>query len=182
MARAPDTTIVEFRYSRGKTALLVLFTLVLTFGSLIGAAGPGVPFGVRLILACTTVFFGFWLVVMAARLTERGVILSVSPKGIHDKRIGPQVMPWSAMEQVYAFRARSQFYLAVVLTEPERYIAPPTRVDRFAMWTNQTIGLPKVSLSLLGLDGSARQVVQAVRRVLPAKLVPPDRPPGLFGI
>lgn len=170
----------EFRYSPVKCAGLALAMLVLTLVPLFVAFGGEAPIGLSAVMLCTSAFFGLWSLAMIARLGERQVIVALAPEGIYDKRIGPELMPWSAMRQVYVFRARSQTYLAVELTSPERHVDPPTVFDRFAVWANNTVGFPRVSVSLMGLDGSAKTIIQALREVLPADLAGPPRKIGLF--
>lgn len=180
MTTIADPRRAEYRYSVIKCAALASVLAVLTVVPLIPAVGGSTPAGLTLVMACTSAFFGLWLVAMIVRLGERQVIVALAPDGIYDKRIGPHLLPWSAMRQVYVFRARSQTYLAVELIEPERYVDPPTRFDRLSLWANNTVGFPKVSVSLMGLDGSARAVAVALREVLPEGLAGPPRKIGLF--
>lgn len=170
-----------FGYSRLKTGALVAILAVLTIVPLAAAFGGAVELGLVALLAMTAGFFGLWLLAMAARLFWRGPVLIISPEGLCDRRIGSKFIPWARVRQVFVYRARSQVYLAVVPDEPEDFIDPPGPFERLSLWVADALKLPRFSLSLMGLNGSQRAIMMAMRRHMPPGVYadPPNLPRGL---
>ncbi|MBZ0217805.1 MAG: hypothetical protein K8F25_14705, partial [Fimbriimonadaceae bacterium] len=98
---------------------------------------------------------------------DRRVVLAFDARGILDRRIGPDVIAWRDIDEIYLFRARSQRFLAVVVADPDKYARPRHWADKLSLWINKTVGLPRFSLALMGLDGSTRQIMDAMIRHLP---------------
>ena len=178
--RAGEGT-ATFRYSVVKTLILAVIMAVLTLFPFGVALNSGAEPGFIVVLAVTSVFFGGWLLAMLARLFWRGPVLIVSKEGVRDRRIGPKTIPWARVRQVYVFKARSQAFLAVVTDAPADFAAPPGPLERLSLWVNDTLRLPRFSLSLLGLDASQRTIMLALRRFMPAGIeTKPERPPRGF--
>jgi len=167
-----------FFYSRLKTAVLAAVLAVLTLVPLAAALSGGAGFGFALLFSMTAGFFGVWLVAMLARLFWRGPVLIVSREGIMDRRIGPKIIPWERVSQIYVFRARSQVYVAVMPDDPEDFIDPPGRFERLSLWASDALRLPRFSISMMGLDASQRSIMLALRRHMPPGLYrEPESPP-----
>jgi hypothetical protein len=126
--------------------------------------------GTVALLIATALIFGFALVIVLQRLQWRGAVLSVGPAGICDRRIGPGFIPWEQVREIFLFRARSQFYLAVIPDEADAFIDPPGPLFAFFIRANSWLRMPLFSISLTGLDAPRRQIVNALRAHLPAHL------------
>lgn len=172
MDKASDTAgaageTAAFGYSHVKTAAFAFILAVLTLVPLGAAFSGEAQLGFAALLTMTAGFFGVWMIGMLARLAWRGPVLIVSRHGIADRRIGPKVIPWERVRQIYVFRARSQVYLAVVPDDPEAYIDPPGPFEKLSLWVSDALRLPRFSLPLMGLDATQRAIMMALRRHMP---------------
>ena len=170
-----------FGYSRLKTAVLATVLAVLTLVPLGAAFSGEAKLGFAALLAMTAGFFGLWLLAMLARLFWRGPVLIVSREGLCDRRIGPKIIPWARVRQVYVYRARSQVYLAVVPDAPEDFADPPGAFEKLSLWVSDALRLPRFSLSLMGLNATQRTIMMALRRHMPPGVYaePESLPRGL---
>jgi len=157
----------SFRFSFVKVPILALFALILAAGALAGLIASDHNPVMAATLVLVFVFFTLWAAGIASQLIGGGAVLRISDDGIFDRRIGPHTIPWSEIEEIYLFRARSQRFIAVVVKDPQRYAAPQRWADKLSLWINLRIGLPQFSLSLMGLNGSASRVLSAVLAHLP---------------
>lgn len=162
---ADETAI--FGYSRPKNAVLAVILALLTLAPLGAAFSGEAQLGFAAFLALTAGFLGAWFLAMLARLFWRGPVLVISSEGICDRRIGPKMIPWARMRQIYVFRARSQIYLAVVPDDPDEFIDPPSPFEKLSLWVSDAARLPRFSLSLMGLNASQRTIMLALRRHMP---------------
>jgi hypothetical protein len=160
-------SISEFRFSVTKVAILALFSLLLAGGFVAAVIGSPMNPVLATILILGAIFFTFWSFSIGSQLLNRRVILAFDSKGVLDQRIGPNVIPWSEIDEIYLFRARSQRFLAVVVDDPDKFAAPTHWADKLSLWMNRMIGLPRFSLALMGLDGSTAHILEAMTAHLP---------------
>ena len=160
-------SISEFRFSAVKITILALFSMILAVGFVAAVVGAPVNPVLAVILIFGAGFFSFWSLSIGSQLLNRRVILRFDAQGVLDQRIGPNVIPWDEIDEIYLFRARSQRFLAVVVADPDKYAAPSHWADKLSLWMNRMIGLPRFSLGLMGLDGSTTQILEAMTAHLP---------------
>lgn len=158
----------NFGYDRMRAALLAL--LLLAFAGLtlyvFATAGP-IGAGGALVVAILFGTLAAGLAGLRARLVWDGPVLSIGPGGILDRRIGPKRIPWSRVAQIYVLSYRRSLHLAVIVDGADEFVDPPNLVERYVLWSNQALRLPRFTLPLSGLDASPTTILMAVGRHLP---------------
>jgi hypothetical protein len=112
------------------------------------------------------------------RALDRRPIVRIDARGILDTRILPRPIEWSEIAAFYPINVSRSRVVELELHDPHRTLAEAPRSMRIGLdWD-----MPHVCISLLLLDGSVTDVIEAIRRHAPY-LVPrtegaPQRRPG----
>lgn len=115
-------------------------------------------------LAAGGLFFAVCAVFIAPRLLRRGPVVSVGQRGIFDRRLSTDWLPWSAIRAVGTFEMRNQRWF-VLQFDPEREPALPLRktAKRLAR-LNRGFGPDGYPVSGADLRGGFPALAAAIQR------------------
>lgn len=160
------SSTIEIGYSPLKMLGLAMLFLTLS------AAAGGVAFGLILDIAPNSarrfvgwlgfLFFGLATGVICWRgATQRSPILTLSPCGILDTRVAPEVIPWRAVHTVSTWSAYCQKSMVLGI---DPALMARLSLTRHARWTrnaNRLFGLDGVWVQLQGLKIRYRDLLAA---------------------
>ena len=108
----------------------------------------------------TLIVFGLFGAIAAAQFfADATAMLTISPEGFHDRRMTDEMVPWSAVRSVDAFRMSGQkMVLAAIHPEAEAGLSLK-RVARAMRETNARLGADGLVVSTQGLKTTHEEVL-----------------------
>jgi len=98
------------------------------------------------------VFFSFCTVVAIVRLIQqRGPAVTLSPAGLHDRRVTAGPIPWRAIKAIATLQLQRQTVLVVTIDPAEEEHLTLTRVARWTRNANRRLGADGLVISPQGL-------------------------------
>lgn len=86
------------------------------------------------------VFFGFGAIVWGSRLRQHGPVVSVGPRGIYDRRLSTDWIPWAAIRAVKPTRVLTACSYQLEIDPEADADLPWTRQARFVSGLNRMFG------------------------------------------
>ncbi len=153
-------TIAVFSRSHAPTLRFIWACFVLAaFCALIAtgliAIGPLMPF--QPFAFAGMLVFGLCIVGGMLWLTRFKPILEVTTDGLRDRRVSPDIIPWSGIASVTVSDRRRRLQLQINADVADRMMR--TRAQASAMQGRD------VSISMIGLNGTFDDLVNALKRV-----------------
>lgn len=113
------------------------------------------------------VVFGFFAMVAVAKLLRTGIVVSVGPRGVFDRRLSTDWIAWDAIQAVTEAGMNNQRWL-VLITDPDRDSSLPIRKrTRFLARLNGPLGFPGYPISPTELKGGFSALCEAFRKGQP---------------
>ena len=161
-APAPLIVRTAYRYWLVRSAGSALFCV----GCAMAMRAGGVP--TQVMGGAGLVLFGVLGLYGVRQLLRRAPRITISDAGIEAADLGVGTIPWTHVEAVEHFGSAEAPFLAIVVTEPERYLAAmrPTRRLVTRLLTAQ--GLPMFSINLMGIDHDPDTIERRARAHLRA--------------
>jgi hypothetical protein len=98
------------------------------------------------------VFFSFCTLVAIVRLIQqRGAAVTISPAGLHDRRVAAKPIPWQAIKSIATLQLQRQMVLVVTIDPEEEAKVGLTRVARWTRDANRRLGADGLVISPNGL-------------------------------
>jgi len=164
---------VALPWSHGRIRFAALLLLGAALPAIVGFAIAG-PFLKWLSLA--------WLAGVAAlmdRLSRRAstdaVVLSIDRQGILDRRLMPRPIEWREIEAICPVDPSRSHVVEIRLRWPESTLAGTRWPVRIGAYCQRACGIPAVTINMMLLDGSIRDVLEAIARHRPDLLDPMNR-------
>ncbi len=155
---------VEFRPSVVKHFLCILLSLPFLASSVFVLSKSGIETWNDIALhASVWLFFGGGAVLMAWILITREPRIVVDQAGLHLPGASPEFIPWSAIAKITLRTIGRSKGIGLVLYEPERYVRSDTAWRKLLSSLDRADGY-HISIAIYGLDGSLRDVQQAIQR------------------
>jgi hypothetical protein len=120
-------------------------------------------------------FFLAGVAVFLSQLWIRGSVVEVSREGIRDRRFSPDLVCWDAIEKVRSVTIRWNEFVILDLQPGAKSKFARSALRRFFDAGNAMLGWNGVWLTMTGTTGVREDVLAAIDRFAPARLV---RPPG----
>lgn len=166
-----ETDIIEIRISPLRTLALIGASVVLTaFGAAIAFdVFLGEPVGIvyRAIGVVGVLFFGFGTIAWLWRqLGSRGPVLTISPEGIRDTRIAPEVIPWPAIRRIFTWEYSGQ---RILVLDVDPAVERTLHLSTIARWTrgaNRKLGADGLCIATHGLKINHDELFELVRQRL----------------
>jgi hypothetical protein len=161
--RSPVTT--SFAWSPGKIRVAALV--------LLGAATPAaagfavsVPFEKWL---CLTWVVGVVLLMqgLSRRASSRAVVLSVDQHGISDRRLMSRRIEWQEIDAIYPVDTDRNHTVDIKLRWPKTTLAGTRWLIRIGALCQTGYGVPAVTISMLLLEGTVSELLEAVAQYRP---------------
>ena len=161
--------------SGGRTLLLILggLLLIAVAALMVVAAVRGLP---DLVAVLVLLIGGAGLLVFVpgvGRLVwqlaqRRRPVLEVGPDGVLDRRLSPEILPWSAVRGVGCTRVQWQDFVTLDLVPGGEQGYLTGRTNRLMYRVNQRAGFRGLHLNVVGLRCTADELYEAVCRHRPA--------------
>jgi hypothetical protein len=111
------------------------------------------------------VFFGLCTGILVWRLlTVRGAVVTITPEGIRDTRIAPELIPWSAITGVSTWQHRGQKVLVLAVDSAVQNRLTLTRIARWSRETNRAFGIYGLCIAATGLNINYDALLQTCLR------------------
>lgn len=108
-------------------------------------------------------FFGFTALVSGRRLFRTGPVVSVGPRGLYDRRLSTDWIPWDAIQAIVDSGMMDHRW-AIVLFDPAREASLPIRKTAKVMArVNQAFGFVGYHISATELRGGFPALSEALR-------------------
>lgn len=104
---------------------------------------------------------------LGRRASAESVVLSVDQRGILDRRLMPKPMAWQEIEGLCPVDVDRNHVVDITLRWPKTTLAGTRWPVRVGAYCQMAYGVPAVSISMLLLDGTVRDVLDAVARYRP---------------
>jgi hypothetical protein len=165
---------IEIGGSPLKMAGIVVLGLIMTAASLFLVLGPLVRDDTEVLVLgyIGAAFFGACTLLALSRVFRTGPVITITPVGICDRRVAPDLIPWSAIREIGVWEIRSQFtsqrtmVLAIEpLAEAQLNLTPIVRWTRGA---NRSLGADGLCVSAQGLKISFDELLRTSRSYLQA--------------
>jgi hypothetical protein len=98
------------------------------------------------------------------QLGQRRPVLDIGPDGVRDRRLSPEVLPWSAVRGVGRTRVRRQEFVTLDLVPGAEQGYLTGRTNRLMYRVNQRAGFRGLHLNVVGLRCTADELYEAVYR------------------
>lgn len=97
-------------------------------------------------------FFGFCTLVIGWRLvTETGTVVTIAPEGVRDTRVAAEMVPWSAVTELYTWEYQGQRVMVIALDPQVERRLTLTRIARWSRGANTALGADGLAISAAGL-------------------------------
>lgn len=161
--------VVAFRWKRGPIGFsAAMLGLASVAGLLI--ASEGGPARTLQGLAWTAFFaWAAWRV--ARRLKDQEPVVTISQEGLRDRRIREAVIPWSAISAIEPFEAESTPFIGIEFHDPGAIMPTARPMMRYAAPLQRLMRFPTTSMQMSLLDGSGEDVLAAIDRFAPGKVM-----------
>jgi hypothetical protein len=104
---------------------------------------------------------------MGRLAAQRRPVLEIGPDGILDRRLSPKILPWSAVRGVGLGQVSRQEFVTLDLAPGAEQQYFTGRRGRLTYEISQRTGFPGLHLTLVGLQCTADELYEAVRRHWP---------------
>lgn len=120
-----------------------------------------------------------WFVSFAAlssavlsRGTKSAPVLTISPEGVHDRRISTAPITWEKIARIEGFEAETVTFVGLDFLDARSTLADAKPLVRVFAPLHRLLGFPAVSLNTSLLDGGDRDVIAAIERFRPSLVAP----------
>jgi hypothetical protein len=124
----------------------------------------------ELALIVGVAFFGLAAVILAKRFFRAGPVVSVGPRGIFDRRLSYEWLPWDAIEGIGIEEMRRQRWLALTIAPAREDGLPLHAKAKFLARLNRGLGSRGYTVGASDLKGGIGALLTAVKSTAPARL------------
>jgi hypothetical protein len=147
-------SVVEIKYARDGLITLAVLSLAFVLGGVVLALHATDWFH-QLIYCLCAAFFGLTTIVIVSRLLSSSVpVVTLSPVGIRDTRIGSEFIPWEAISDIRLWTSPGAAAMVLIVDPRAMKTIRLTLLVRLARWPNFLLGIkgPCVGLNTLKTD------------------------------
>jgi hypothetical protein len=116
---------------------------------------------------------------LSRRACQDSVVLRVDQHGILDRRLMPRHIKWQEIEAICPVDTERNHTVDIRLHWPKSTLGETRLSVRIGAFCQLGYGIPAVTISLLLLDGSVSEMVEAIAQHRPDLLHPTNRPAPL---
>lgn len=152
-----DTTATrDIAASPGRLLMLALGSLAFVVGGwyMIEATSGTTRYSremIALVGYASMAFFGFCLAIAIQRLlTQRGTVITISPDGLRDVRVSPDLIPWAAIQSLSTWQMQGQQVMVVAMKPGEEEKLTLTRIARMSRGANARLGADGLAVTAQG--------------------------------
>lgn len=171
-----DNVAVRFRYTKWKLVGFLLFSAAMAVNAALILSGviegPASGSFKAFILWLGLPLFVGLAVYNLLHLFRSGDVVTISPAGIRDIRIGAETMPWSDIRKLSIMEVEGHRFLMIVMDPRFERTFAVTRVARLKVAGRKGYGPDGHSIHMQGLNGSFDDLLAAVDRFAPALIRP----------
>jgi hypothetical protein len=159
-----NADITSFRWSYPKIRVACLVVLGTATPAVIGLGSPPFVKWLCLIWLC-----GIALLMrgLSRRASDGAVILSVDSRGILDRRLMSRHIEWQEIEAIWPVNTDRNHTVDIELRWPATTLRETRWLVRVGAFCQMGYGIPAVTISMLLLDGSVSDLLNAVARYRP---------------
>jgi len=156
---APD--VVEIEASRRELGCAFALALIMAAAGVFVAMNPLLDGPVtRTVGYATAALFGAAMVVALRRLSERGPVITITPAGICDRRVAPELIPWSAIHDIGVWEYRGQALMVLAIDPLVEAGLSLTARARWARGPNRAVGADGLCVTAHGLKIGFAELVR----------------------
>lgn len=82
----------------------------------------------------------------------QGTVVTLSPQGIRDIRIAPEVIPWSAIRNVSTWKSQSQRIMVLDVDPETESRLPLSKIARWTREANKKLGADGLCVTAQGIN------------------------------
>jgi hypothetical protein len=162
---------VHFRWNRAALRLhIVLAAAISALGLPMMIYGD---VGARIFGALWIAAFATLILALAKRLGDTRPVVTVDAAGLHDRRIASEGFRWDKISAIEAYEAENLTWVGVEFNEPEVSLAKTGWLVRLSAPLHRLFRFPRVSISMVLLDGSTGDLIAAIRSLRPDLVTKP---------
>jgi hypothetical protein len=107
---------------------------------------------IKLLMYVGVAFFGLCTIIAAWRLfTERGPVVTITPAGIRDTRVAPELIPWSAVKRISTWEYERQKIMVLAVDPAIERTLTLTAIARSTRGINPILGANGLCIAATGL-------------------------------
>jgi hypothetical protein len=166
--------VAAFRANKTKVVLLCVGSAAMCLASLVVSLGflpnARVEGFAQVMIWIGVPLFGFFAFVWLKQLFDSGVVLEISENGIRDNRYSPAVVPWSVIDVIRSVELSYQPFLSLEIPADVQAKIPRPLYRKFFDVLNPLLGYKGMLVSMTGLNGTMKELVDAINAAAPPRL------------
>ena len=152
----PDESLkIECTTAYEKVGLLLVCCVAFVVGGLVMTGDPD-PYS-RIIGWAGVVLFGMGLPILGGMLLRTGVVVRFDGEGIYDRRLGPEVIRWEAIDRLELLSIQGNKFIGVRLQDRRAYLARMNVWARLVHHANGCVGFRLIYVNLGALRPGLRE-------------------------